>query len=49
VITPAIHTMRLAGQTSGSAFGLLHAGSTLLLLAEMLVLVAALWVAPRDC
>jgi hypothetical protein len=48
VITPAIHAMRLAGQTSGSTFGLLHAGSTLLLLLEIVVLAAALWMAPDN-
>jgi hypothetical protein len=48
VITPAIHAMRLAGQTSGSQFGMLHAGSTLLLLGEMLLLTAALWMGPDN-
>src|SRR4051812_28647453 len=33
LVTPAIHQLRMAGQTSGSTFGMLHGLSTLLLLA----------------
>jgi hypothetical protein len=47
LITPAIHAMRMAGQTGTSQFGLLHAASSLLLLAEMAALAVALWFA-RD-
>jgi hypothetical protein len=42
--TPAIHAMRDAGQTALPKFGLLHAASAGLLLAEMILLAAAAWI-----
>ncbi len=48
LVTPAIHDLRLAGATASPRFGQLHAVSSLLLLAELLLLVAAIWLAPSS-
>jgi len=45
-VTPRIHALRAAGQTHLAEFGRLHGISTGLVAVEMLLLVAALWVAP---
>lgn len=42
-VTPAIHTLRLLGQTATPRFGMLHGISSALLLAELVLLLAALW------
>ena len=47
LITPAIHAMRAAGTTKTSAFGLLHATSAVILLAEIAALVVAVWMASK--
>ena len=48
VITPKIHAMREAGETGLPRFGLLHAVSSLLLVAEMIMLVVAAVRAPES-
>ena len=48
LVSPAIHSLRLQGATSSPRFGQLHALSTLLLLAELLLLLAAIWLAPQS-
>ncbi len=48
LVTPAIHALRRAGLTATPRFGQLHAVSTSLLLAELLLLLAAIWMAPRS-
>jgi len=45
-VTPRIHALREAARTSLPEFGRLHALSTALVGAEILLLAAALWVAP---
>ena len=47
LVTPAIHHLRLAGATATPRFGQLHAVSSLLLLAELVLLLVALWMAPQ--
>jgi hypothetical protein len=47
LVTPAIHSMREAGQTGSGRFGLLHGLSSGLLILEMILLAAALWKAPQ--
>jgi hypothetical protein len=46
LVTPAIHTMRLTGDTASPRFGALHGISTILLVVEMLLLGVAAWLAP---
>lgn len=41
LITPAIHAMRSAGEVASPRFGMLHGASSLLLLAEMILLAIA--------
>jgi ABC-type Fe3+-siderophore transport system permease subunit len=48
LVTPAIHAMRLAGDTASPGFGTLHGISTSLLVVEMLLLGAAAWFAPES-
>ena len=48
VITPKIHAMREAGETALPRFGLLHAVSSCLLLAEMIILIVAAVRAPES-
>ncbi len=48
VVTPAIHQLRLAGATASPRFGQLHGLSSLLLVAELLLLVVAIWLAPQS-
>jgi hypothetical protein len=48
VITPRIHAMREAGETALPRFGLLHAVSSCLLLAEMIILIVAAVRAPES-
>ena len=43
LVTPAIRAMREAGQVALPRFGLLHAASSLLLVAEMILLAVAAW------
>jgi hypothetical protein len=45
-VTPRIHAMRELGMAAQPEFGRLHALSTAILGAEMLLLLWALWVAP---
>ena len=47
VVTPAIQALRAAGTTKTSAFGLLHAASSIGLLMEIALFALALWMAPR--
>lgn len=47
-VTPAVHALRRAGDTASPRFGQLHAASSLLLLAELVLLLAALWMAPQS-
>ena len=47
LITPAIHAMRAAGTTATGRFGLLHAVSASLLIAEMALMAVAVWRAPE--
>ena len=46
LVTPAIHSMRAAGEVASSRFGALHGISTGLLLLEMILLAVAAWRAP---
>jgi hypothetical protein len=48
LVTPAIHELRLAAATASPRFGQLHAVSSLLLLAELLLLLAAVWLTPSS-
>jgi hypothetical protein len=48
LVTPAIHAMRLAGDTASPRFGALHGISTILLVVEMLLLGVAAWLAPES-
>jgi len=48
LVTPAIHAMRLAGDTASARFGALHGISTSLLVVEMLLLGVAAWFAPES-
>ena len=48
LITPRIHAMREAGETALPRFGLLHAVSSCLLLAKMIILVVAAVRAPES-
>jgi len=48
LVTPRIHAMREAGQTALPRFGLLHAASSCLLLAEMAMLCVAAVRAPES-
>jgi hypothetical protein len=47
LITPAVHALRASGETASPAFARLHAASAVLLVAEMLLLLAALWFSPE--
>jgi len=47
LVTPAIHSMREAGQTGTGRFGLLHGVSSVLLILEMILLAIALWKTPQ--
>jgi hypothetical protein len=47
IVTPAIHAMREAGQTGSPAFGRMHGLSFGLLLAEMILLLLAVWFTPE--
>jgi uncharacterized protein DUF4149 len=48
LVTPAIHAMRAAGETSSGRFGLLHGVSSGLLVLEMILLAVAVWRAPES-
>jgi hypothetical protein len=48
IVTPAIHAMREAGQTATPAFSRMHGLSFGLLLAEMMLLLLAVWFAPES-
>jgi hypothetical protein len=47
LITPAIHALRASAHPASPAFGRLHLASLVVLGAEMVLLVAALWLAPE--
>ena len=47
LVTPAIHSLREAGQTASPQFGRLHGLSSGLLLLELALLLLAVWRAPR--
>jgi hypothetical protein len=47
IVTPAIHAMREAGQTGTPAFGRMHGLSFGLMLAEMILLLLAVWFTPE--
>ena len=42
--TPQIHAMRLAGETTGPRFGMMHGLSTGMLLIELILLAIAAWI-----
>src|SRR5262249_21699734 len=42
--TPQIHALRLAGETTGARFGMLHGLSTGMLLIELILLAIAGWI-----
>jgi hypothetical protein len=47
LVTPAIHAMRVAGETGSVRFGVLHGVSSGLLVLEMVLLALGLWRAPE--
>ncbi len=47
-VTPAIHSLRLAGQVASPRFGMLHGVSSTLLLIEIVLLAVAAWAAPES-
>jgi len=46
LVTPAIHAIRIGGDVTSPQFGRLHAASFVLLLAEVALLIVAVWLAP---